>query len=579
MVHEALANLDREVHPGLEGPLARRHRPPLRRAALCFLAGLALVGLLGLLPLGPGDGQAQVAPTGPASSAAQQLFRGWGKPAVAIVLSGEMRGYLQPCGCSRPQLGGLARRFNFLQSLRAKGWPVVAADLGDLPQRSGPQKMLKYITTMKALDLLDYAAVGIGQGEIAMPLLEALANYALNNPSPRVVAANLQDRGANQLYNGMVEAFELAGKHKGTAPRVAISGLISDEVVARAKDPNVKVDKTLRQTLGQLRAQKPDLVVLLYQGSLKEAKECARFCVRCRKDNPALPAVDVILCLSDEDEPPGVPDREGRTLIVRIGHKGRYVGVVGAFRTGQPQLPFELRYQLVPIVEELETPKGKEKDNPVIALMEEYAKEVQRGNFLARYPRSVHPVQLAFPNAEYVGSLQCNNGCHKEANKIWQNSAHAHAYQKLVTSTRPSLRQFDGECVLCHVVGFAYKTGFTDEKTTGHLKDVGCESCHGPGSEHVAKPRNMKVRELMNPWKVPPGPLAQHQHELLVDKFCQTCHDIDNDVHWNFAKNWPKIIHMERQRAGAAPAPLAPQIREQRQTLEPGPALEPPKRQ
>src|SRR5947209_14191611 len=62
----------------------------------------------------------------------RELFAGWAKPQVALLLSGQMHGYLQPCGCSEPQYGGLARRYNFLQSLKDRGWPVVLVDLGDL---------------------------------------------------------------------------------------------------------------------------------------------------------------------------------------------------------------------------------------------------------------------------------------------------------------------------------------------------------------------------------------------------------------------------------------------------------------
>jgi hypothetical protein len=257
-------------------------------------------------------------------------------------------------------------------------------------------------------------------------------------------------------------------------------------------------------------------------------------------------------------------------MIVQIGHKGRYVGVVGAFRTGQPQLPFELRYQLVPMGEEYLTPEGKDKDNPLIALMESYAQEVKRGNFLARYPRSLHPVQLSYPNAKYVGSEACS-GCHPDAYAIWAKSPHPKAYVDLVQmAKRPSLRQYDGECIVCHTVGFAYRTGFADENSPAFLRGVGCESCHGPASEHVAKPHNQKARAALNPFKIDPAQLAQakapaargllrHQHELLVDKFCQSCHDIDNDVHWNFDKNWPMIVHMTPRpgKAGGAGQPQA----------------------
>src|SRR5262245_48853676 len=37
------------------------------------------------------------------------------KPDLVILLSGQTHGYLQPCGCSRPQLGGLERRYNLIE--------------------------------------------------------------------------------------------------------------------------------------------------------------------------------------------------------------------------------------------------------------------------------------------------------------------------------------------------------------------------------------------------------------------------------------------------------------------------------
>src|SRR5262245_18285790 len=114
-----------------------------------------------------------------------------------------------------------------------------------------------------------------------------------------------------------------------------------------------------------------------------------------------------------------------------------------------------------------------------MALMEEYSNEVQRRNFLAEYLRPKHPVQLAVPNSAYVGSDTCKK-CHKAEHKLWAASGHAHAYKTLEDARRPSLRQFDGECIVCHTIGFAHPGGYADpakKADPAHnlkLLNVGC---------------------------------------------------------------------------------------------------------
>src|SRR5260221_4488988 len=58
------------------------------------------------------------------------LFEGWEKPAAAIVFSGEQHGYIEPCGCSLDQLGGLSRRADLLRQIAERGWPATAFDVG-----------------------------------------------------------------------------------------------------------------------------------------------------------------------------------------------------------------------------------------------------------------------------------------------------------------------------------------------------------------------------------------------------------------------------------------------------------------
>src|SRR5438105_9641439 len=119
-------------------------------------------------------------PAKPALEMPPRLFSGWEKPELALVLSAEQHGYLLPCGCSRPQVGGLERRYNFLSLLKAKGWAIAPVDLGDIPQKQGPrqlpnvQGMIKYRYSMESLKQMGYLAVGLGEHDAALSLFDLL---------------------------------------------------------------------------------------------------------------------------------------------------------------------------------------------------------------------------------------------------------------------------------------------------------------------------------------------------------------------------------------------------------------------
>jgi hypothetical protein len=502
----------------------------------------------------PGDEKKDEKPPSP-------LFRNWGKspPDLAIAVTGQMYGYLQPCGCSDPQFGGLSRRYNFLKSLRDKGWPLVAVDLGDLSPRGGPQAALKYETAMKALGLMKYSAIGLGKNEFYLPLEQALVVPLNNKLVPRIVAANLN-------ADDLVLPWKVIKEGKTT---FGVTGVIGPEIIkeGESKFDRVKFNQNAgKQVLLDLGKNKPDLVMILFQGSEEEAKKCAEICAKLHKADAKYPKVDVMLCLEKEEEPSGNVKKVGDTLLIGIGHKGRYVGVLGAFRT-RPNGPFEFKYQLVSIGPEWKTPEAREKSNPVMALMEDYARRVKEGGYITKFPRSKHPVQLTYPNSKYIGSETCGN-CHPHAYKIWEDkentkeSKHSRAFETLVKRAKhPSLRQFDGECVACHTVGFQHNTGYMDPankpKQNLRLLNVGCENCHGPGSDHANNPNNVAIQKLMNPFKAKAdeGTAAKILRLNQLDHFCQKCHDIDNDVTWGkvpFEVKWSKIAH---------PTPKKPQVR------------------
>jgi Cytochrome c554 and c-prime len=525
------------------------------RVAGVALATVALVAVSAavllarwLVPTQP----AVAAPTGgQAKAELPPLFNNWPKPDLVLLLSGQQHGYILPCGCSRPQLGGLERRYNFLKELEAKGWTVATLDLGDVPQKQGPQTLpnvqglIKYVKSMEALKMMNYTAVGFGEYEMGLPLREALDNYALNFPRPRVLGANLLNKETNfqdEVFDYAVEA------PKGSKVKVGVIGVVGKSVAENApKDKDVRfgaVADVLPGVIKKVNGGNPDVKVLLYQGTAEQAAACAK----------AIPEFDVILHLSETDTPPLTLKTVGKTLLVEVGHKGKHVGVVGVFLTGQAQQPVELRYQMVELGEEYKTPPEKEKDQPIVQLMEKYTKELRDSNYLAKYIQVNHPLQVEVKNVvpTYKGPTKNCRQCHQHAFEVWEKDkdsvtelSHAHAYRTLVEAKHPGNRQYDGECVVCHVTGFGYKSGFTNERDTPNLENVGCESCHGPASEHAKNPEDPKWRKLLNPWKAPENESAEAKEKrlLVIDQACQKCHDPDNDVNWNFKKKWPKIEH------------------------------------
>ena len=514
--------------------------------ALCGVSALAATGLAYVLrPVQPEQGSVALAP--PKSSPA--LFQGWPKPDLVLLVSGEQHGYLLPCGCSRPQFGGLERRYNLLQQLRQRGWPVAALDLGDVPQGEGPRKLpnvqglIKYRYALESMKEMGYLAVGLGRYEAGLSLPSVLGEYALNNPTPRVLAANLRDKQNQPMSYFEVHPLLLT-QVQGSPLKLGVTGVMSPGVQKEIKDASITFERNDRVVPGVLAGLKgADLRVLLYQGTLEEAKTLVRF----------VPDFHIIQCLSPEDEPRSDPVWVGNTMIVATGHKARYVGVVGVWRGRQQGRPFEMRYQLVSLGEEFLTPRSETTRHPILTRLERYQQELKRENYLGKYNQRKHPNQLAVPGAvpTYVGTEKCKR-CHDAAYTVWEKSKHSHAYERLIKNAPPpAQRQFDAECIVCHTVGFGYESGYKNEKETPHLKDVGCESCHGPASEHIKSEGGRVLetkklwRSVMNPWKPKPGETAEDktQRQLRIDKFCSECHDIDNDVHFKFEKRWPDIAH------------------------------------
>lgn len=121
----------------------------------------------------------------------------------------------------------------------------------------------------------------------------------------------------------------------------------------------------------------------------------------------------------------------------------------------------------------------------------------------------------------------CGN-CHVGRQARWEETAHAGAWATLAAS--PGAQSF---CEACHTVSergnpVQGNAGWTATANPRYA-DVQCESCHGPGLDHVTTPDS-------------PGnqPLARLALGPGVDQGCADCH---SGVHRPFAEEWASSGH------------------------------------
>jgi hypothetical protein len=150
--------------------------------------------------------------------------------------------------------------------------------------------------------------------------------------------------------------------------------------------------------------------------------------------------------------------------------------------------------------------------------------------------------------AKYIGSAKCAKMCHKgekkgKQYKLWQQRKHARAFKTLGTDTAKIVAKSVGikknpqkadECLRCHVTAFGVKKPLI-EKTCTYEEGVGCEECHGPGSEY------RKLSVMKNHDKAVGAGLVE-QNEAV----CTRCHNKESPTYKPFTsyeEEVKKIAH------------------------------------
>jgi hypothetical protein len=368
---------------------------------------------------------------------------------LIVFLTGNELGALKPCGCSGGQLGGFDRRPAVLNTVPEDKRLII--NTGSFVKSDSEQDLIKYHIIIQALQLLDYDLVSLGEQDIEiggnLGLLEDIES-AFNVISPNGTT------GTN-IPAKFTKKFSL----KGRTVLAAVA----------AFDPESTPIGQIEE-LFDLPADMPTLNILILSNSDPGT---------IRSIAKAAPFVDCVVCPSESDEPAVIGNTNTRPLAFTVGRFGRYVCGLKVTAPSKAGQRLRLAFKEFRIAEDLP------KDDSLVRLYEDYQQIVKDRNLLEKHPRFALPDDL-----EYTGSKSCNS-CHEYEYAAWSSKAHAKAFSTLEKVGS----EYDPECVVCHVIGMDYESGFISQQETGHLINVGCENCHGPGSEHILSAGEKKLTE------------------------------------------------------------------------------------
>ena len=381
---------------------------------------------------------------------------------LTVFLTGNELGALKPCGCSGGQLGGLDRRPAVLNS--APKHKRLIVDTGSLVKSDSEQDLLKFNIIIEAFKLLDYDLVNLSEKDIEicnnLGLLGSIGSVLNIISSHGAADVNVPAKFTKRLsLKGKTVVVTVAAFNAKSAPIEQIEELFT---------PHQKHLSGAGHAINILILNHCDPAII--DSIAKRA-----------------PIVDCLVCPADSDEPRIIGDPNKRPLVFSVGRFGRYIGRLQISEAAKGKGKLKLSFRAIPVEENLE------QHSSLVELYKDYQQLVKQSNLLEKYPRFVLPNGL-----EYTGSESCKL-CHDYEYEKWRaaafrepgSQAHADAYATLERAGS----QFDPECVICHVVGMEYESGFVSEEKTGHLKNIGCENCHGPGSEHIRTLGKAKTTE------------------------------------------------------------------------------------
>ena len=510
------------------------------------------------------------------------FFLTWCQPAIAtptgqdllILYSNDVQGETEPCGSQVNQLGGLSKKgFQLNKIVTDAAKPFLTLDAGNLlfkepainPSQAEQEKMAAR-AIVEAYDLSGFQAVAVGSRDLSAGL-DFLRSVSAKGKFTWL-SANLVDTSTRKpiftpsisLPAGAIKAF--------------VIGLTGPASLSAADNATILPwDQVLPALLDEA-VSKSDMVILLSNLPVAENERIAL----------AYSSIHLIIRSREADSTVlSEPVKVNNTIIVSTTPQGKKIGVMDVSwqpskRWGDPtnealakkrsaldSLLWQLsRYQrgqdpevalqgqpdqlkayhlllereqtLRTEIEGLtsgtstgETATGEpssyrnrfitmEETLPglpeIVALIDKLDRDInQLGQEKAK------TLSAEAKDSPYLGSLACGP-CHAAQLASWQKTKHAIAY----TTLADKKQQFNTNCLPCHVTGVVMDKADEALAVPEGRRGVGCETCHGPGRQHVKDPKT-------NALVVKPE-----------SALCRNCHAPPHDTTFDYERN-VKMVH------------------------------------
>lgn len=440
--------------------------------------------------------------------------------AFAVLVTANMQGYVQPCGCTAAPLGGIDRLVAFVgAAFNHFGGRAFYVDGGNLLfDSTEPKNKGDMCQEQARLDLLLDSLIR----------MDVLGTF----PSSFDDAQGVEFRNAQLAKWDIADLREQAKVFNAKGAHLGI--LYWDQKPETAVELDAKAQK--------LRAQGARAVVVFAQATLQTSST----------QLASLAHVDVVVATKDPSESPPLPykEQENGPVFVSFGKQGQYVGLMeffpmdratGGFELDDAKVRKEKRLELmnerkkglkeqidnaqegerkaflegrlklvVDEINSLNEQKSEPRVNPymriqAVAIKKSFPSDTPASIDLAGYEKAIPrltkaceqnlecPIQKK-TDPSYVGDQSCRT-CHQAAYDFWQKAlvkapdeqgqvrlmGHAKAWQTLQEKNKTA----DRTCIGCHSIGFMQPGGYCKASEVEFRVNVQCEACHGPGGFHA----------------------------------------------------------------------------------------------